>query len=210
MERLQDQCAAPLDFCPMPEISHVRIAVPEQGDLNRILREGGAQSFPQWLYAEPGEEARILWWGVRSAPIELLDLPPADDARFGLFPRPVDDWTEAPRGLVVATVDAERAHSDLAPAIGNAWHAAGDDEILGASCWRLGLGRSELVLAEPNREGYAAACLARFGEGPIAIALDGTTAAGRAARTNPVEIGPATYVRIGPGTSPTLIFLPAR
>ena len=194
----------------MPEVSHVRIAVPEQADLNRILREGGAQSFPQWLYAEPGEEARILWWGVRSAPIEMLDLPPADDARFGLFPRPVDDWTQAPRGLVLATVDAERAHADLAPALGNAWHAVGDDEILGARCWRMTLGRSELVLAEPNAEGYTAACLARFGEGPIAVALDGTTASGRAARTNPVGSGPATYVRIGPGTSPTLIFLPAR
>ena len=194
----------------MPEISHVRIAVPEQADLNRILREGGAQSFPQWLYAEPGEEARILWWGVRSAPTELLDLPPADDARFGLFPRPVDDWTEAPRGLVLATVDAERAHADLAPAFGTAWHAVGNDEILGATCWRMPLGRSELVLAEPDGEGYAAACLARFGEGPIAVALDGTTASGRAARTNPVGSGPATYVRIGPSTSPTLIFLPAR
>jgi hypothetical protein len=194
----------------MPEVSHVRIAVPEQADLNRILREGGAQSFPQWLYAEPGDEARILWWGLRSAPIELLDVLMGDDARFGLFPRPVDDWTEAPRGLVLATVDAERAHADLAPALGVAWHAVGDDEILDASCWRMTLGCSELVLAEPKGEGYTAACLARFGEGPIAVALDGTTASGRAARTNPVGSGPATYVRIGPGTSPTLIFLPAR
>ena len=193
----------------MPEISHVRIAVPDQGDLNRILREGGAQSFPQWLYAEPGAEARILWWGVRSAPTQMLDRPPAEDARFGLFPRPVDDWTEAPRGLVLSTVDAERAQADLAPAFGTAWHEAGDDEVLGARCSRITLGRGELVLAEPTTEGYAAACLARFGEGPIAVALDGTTAAGRAARTNPVDGGPATYVRIGPGTSPTLIFLPA-
>ena len=194
----------------MPEISHVRIAVPDQGDLNRILREGGAQSFPQWLYAEPGDEARILWWGVRSAAIELLDIPSPDDARFGLFPRPVDDWTEAPRGLVLSTVDAERAQADLAPAFGTAWHEAGADQVLGARCWRITLGRGELVLAEPTTEGYAAACLARFGEGPIAVALDGTTATGRSARSNPVDAGPATYVRIGPGTSPTLIFLPLR
>ena len=33
----------------MTEISHVRLMVPEQATLNRILREGGAQSFPQWL-----------------------------------------------------------------------------------------------------------------------------------------------------------------
>jgi hypothetical protein len=194
----------------MPEISHVRIAVPDQGSLNRILREGGAQSFPQWLYAEPGDEARILWWGVRAAPTQVLDVPPADDARFGLFPRPVDDWTEAPRGLVLATVDADRAQSDLAPALGSEWHQVADDEILGARCWRLALGRSELILAEPAGEGYVAACLARFGEGPIAAAVDGTTAAGRAARVNPISGGAATYVRLGPATSPTLIFLPAR
>jgi hypothetical protein len=72
------------------------------------------------------------------------------------------------------------------------------------------LERSELVLAEPIGEGYVAACLARFGEGPVAVALDGTTVAGRAARTNPVTGGPATYVRLGPATAPTLIFLPAR
>ncbi|MGH2401879.1 MAG: hypothetical protein ACRDE6_04145 [Candidatus Limnocylindria bacterium] len=194
----------------MAEVSHVRIAVPDQGSLNRILREGGAQSFPQWLYAEPGDEARVLWWGVRSAPIQVLDIPPPDDARAGLFPRPVDDWTEAPRGVVIATVDADRAVDDLEPAFGSSWHEVGEDAILGARCRRTTLGRGELVLAEPSTEGYAAACLARFGEGPIAVALDGTTAAGRAATTNPVSGGPATYVRIGPGTAPTLIFLPAR
>jgi hypothetical protein len=193
----------------MPEVSHVRIAVPEQAILNRILREGGAQSFPQWLYAEPGEEARFLWWGIRGAPTQMLDVPAPDDARFSLFPRPVDDWTEAPRGLVLATVDLDRAVSDLTPALGDAWHDAGDEEVLGARCRRMQLGRSVLVLAEPNTEGYAAACLARFGEGPIAVALDGTMRTGRVARTNPVGDGHATYVRLGPGTAPTLIFLPA-
>ena len=193
----------------MPEISHVRIEVPEQGTLNRVLREGGAQLFPQWLYAEPGEEARIRWWGLRGAPLQMLDVPEDADARRGLFPRAVDDWTEAPRGLVLATVDAERAIADLEPALGSAWAEAGDDDVLGCRCWRLTLGRSELVLAEPATEGYAAACLARFGEGPIAVALDGTTEGGRVTITNPVSLGPATYVRLGPRTAPTLIFLPA-
>jgi hypothetical protein len=193
----------------MPEISHVRIAVPEQGPLNRILREGGAQSFPQWLYAEPGVEPRFLWWGIRAAPTQMLDVPDTDDARYGLFPRPVDDWTEAPRGLVLASVDLDRAARDLAPALGGDWHDVADDEVLGARCRRLHLGRSELVLAEPIAEGYAAACLARFGEGPIAVALDGTAVAGRAAAINPIGGGHATYVRLGPGPAPTLIFLPA-
>ena len=194
----------------MPEISHVRIAVPDQASLNRILREGGAQLFPQWLYAEPGDEPRILWWGVRGAPLQMLDVPAADDPRHRLFPRAIDDWTEAPRGLVVATVELDRAISDLEPALGSGWHAATDDDVLGARCRRLELGRSVLVLAEPSTEGYAAACLARFGEGPIAMVLDGTALAGRASRTNPVDGGPATYVRIGPATALTLIFLPAR
>lgn len=193
----------------MPEISHVRVAVPDQGVLNRILREGGAQLFPQWLYAEPGDDSRLLWWGIRSAATQQLEIPAEDDARYGLFPRPIDDWTEAPRGLILATVDADRAASDLA-VLGDAWHDAGDDEILGARCRRLSLGRSELILAEPSTEGYAAACLARFGEGPIAVVLDGTTSAGRVARSNPVSGGSATYVRVGPGTAPTLVFLPVR
>jgi len=193
----------------MPEISHVRFGVPDQATLNRILREGGAQSYPQWLYAEPGAEQRILWWGVRDASTQLLDLPADDDPRRGIFPRPIDDWTEAPRGLVIATVDAERAAADLAPAIADRWQEVGEDTNLGARCTRLTLGRSELVLAEPITESYAAACLARFGEGPIAVALDGTAASGRAELFNPVTLGPATYVRIGPGTAPTLIFIPA-
>jgi hypothetical protein len=192
----------------VPEISHVRIAVPEQGILNRILREGGSQLFPQWLYAEPGVEARILWWGVRGA----LTAPSPEDVGVspGLMPRQVDDWTEAPRGLVLATVDAQRAAKSLDPILGDGWHATGRDDLLGADCWRLALGRSVLVLAEPLTEGYVAACLARFGEGPIAVALDGAPASGRAALTNPISDATATYVRIGARTAPTLIFLPPR
>ena len=192
----------------MAEISHVRIGVPDQGELNRILREGGAQLFPQWLYAEPADEPRLLWWGIRGAPTQLLEVP--EDGSAALFPKAIDDWTEAPRALVLATVDAERAASDLSPVLGDAWSDAGEDEQLGARCRRVAVGRSLLLLAEPITEGYAAACLARFGEGPIAVALDGTTATGRAVTRSPVNDGPATYVRIGPRTAPTLIFLPAR
>ena len=192
----------------MAEISHVRIAVPDQGALNRILREGGAQLFPQWLYAEPAAEARIVWWGVRGATTDALDVPD-DPARAGLFPRPIDDWSEAPRGLVLATLDTDRAIEDLAPAFGTTWHDAGSDAILGASCRRMILGRSVLVLAEPTTEGYVAACLARHGEGPVAVALDGTSLAGQRASMNPVTAGQATYVRLGPKAAPMLIFLPA-
>ncbi len=193
----------------MPEISHVRLAVPEQSTLNRVLREGGAQSFPQWLYAEPGDEPRILWWGLRGAPVAELE-PPDDPARAGLFPRPVDDWTESPRALILATVDIERAVEDLSPALGAEWHDSGDDAILGARTRRMRLGRGDLLLAEPSTEGYVAAALARFGEGPVAVAIDGTATAGRAVTTNPVSGGPGTWARIGPGAAPYILFLPAR
>jgi hypothetical protein len=188
----------------MPEISHVRMAVPDEGVLNRVLREGGAQLFPQWLYAEPGREPRILWWGLRGAMVELEVTPESS----GLLPRPVDDWTDAPRALVLATVDADRASSDLAAAIGPMqWLDTGVDEQLGARCRRAPVGRSVIVLAEAATEGYVAACLAQFGEGPVAVALDGASPAGRRMARNPVSGEPATYVRIGPATAPTLIFL---
>jgi hypothetical protein len=192
----------------MTEISHVRLAVPDQATLNRILREGGAQLFPQWLYAEPGPEPRILWWGLRGAP-PFAEIP-SSGPLASLFPRAIDDWTEAPRGLILGTLDSERAAADLAPLVGSDWHDAGMDDVLGARCRRTTLGRSVLVLAEPSTEGYAAACLARFGEGPVAVALDGTSAAGRSVSRNPVTDGPATYVRLGPKTAPTLIFIPPR
>jgi hypothetical protein len=191
----------------MPEISHVRLAVREQASLNRVLREGGAQSFPQWLYAEPGPEARILWWGLRD-PLELVSLP--DDARHGLFPRPIDDWTDPPRAVLLATADAERAVTDLEPLIGSDWHETGEDAVLGAACRRMELGRGQLVLATPTTEGYVAACLADHGEGPIGVALDGTSLAGRPVSENPVSDGPAVWIRLGPGTAPYLLFLPAR
>jgi hypothetical protein len=193
----------------MAEISRVHIGVPDQGTLARILREGGAQLFPQWLSAEAAPTAQLLWWGIRGADVELLDVP-ADEARAGFFPRPIDDWSDAPRGLVLATVDAERAAESLEPAISGRWHDTGIDKELGAHVWRSKVGRGVLLLAEPSIEGYTAACLARFGEGPIAVALDGTTAAGRAVSRSPVNDGAATYVRMGPGTAPTLIFLAAR
>ena len=193
----------------MAEITHVRIAVPEQATLNRVLRQGGAQLFPQWLYAEPGEEPRILWWGVRGGQLQMMEVPD-DPARAGLFPRPNDDWTETPRGVILATLDADRAAADLSPALGDEWLDAGVDEVLGASCRRLVMGRGMLVLAEPTTEGYVAACLARWGEGPVALALDGDAQIGTPVLDNPITDGPAAWVRIGPRTAPYLLFLPAR
>lgn len=194
----------------MVEISHVHLLVTDLPGLNRLFREGGAQLFPQWLSTDYSDEPRIGWWGMRGIPMEALD-PPKDAARRGLWPRPFDDWTEPPRGLVLATADAGRAASDLAGVIGSDadWWEVGEDSELGATCRRVTVGRSVLVLAEPSNKGYAATCLKKHGDGPIAVALDGTTTSGRSTQTNPVTDGPATYVRIGPAAAPTLIFLPA-
>jgi hypothetical protein len=194
----------------MPEISHVHLAVPDQATLNRIFREGGAQAFPQWVSTEFAERPRITWYGMRGVLMINVE-PPDDPARRGLWPQPFDDWSEPPRGVVLATVDAARAATDLAPVVGAdaTWWETGEDPLLVATCRRTTLGRSVLVLAEPTGEGYVAACLARFGEGPVAVALDGTTSVGKAATTNPVSDGPARYVRLGEADAPTLIFLPA-
>lgn len=189
----------------MAEISHVRIGVPDQAALQRILREGGAQAFPQWLYAEPADDAAILWWGVRGITTDRSGEGP--NAR--LFPRLVDDWTEAPRGLVVATVDADRAARELGELLGLHWETETEDAILDARCRRAQLGRAYLVVAEPIGEGSLAASLARFGEGPVAVALDGGGTAGRHVERNPVTLGRAAYLRVGGPASPTLIFLRA-
>lgn len=191
----------------MAEISHVRMGTPEQDTLSRLLREAGTTMFPQWLYAEPADEAEILWWGIRGAPTQLLQRID-DPARRRLLPRPIDDWSEPPRGLVLATADARRAAGELAPVLGEDWHAAGEDPLIGARCYRIAVGHAFVVLAEPIAEGYTATCLSRFGEGPVAIALDGENATGRASRWNPVSLGPAVYVRVGEAIrSPMLIFL---
>jgi hypothetical protein len=194
----------------MPEISHVHLVVPDLATLNRIFREGGAQAFPQWLSTDYADRARIDWYGMRGVLMVNIS-PPEDPSTRGLWPRPHDDWSEPPRGVVLATVDATRAAADLAPVVGAdaTWWESGEDPLLGATFRRTTLGRSELILAEPTTEGYVAACLARFGEGPVAVALDGTTNVGRAATTNPVTDGPARYVRLGEPDAPTLVFLPA-
>ncbi len=146
-----------------------------------------------------------MWWGVRD-PRGVGSLPAHDDPRYGLFPRLVDDWTDPPRALFLVTADAERAAQDLQPMIGSKWHPAGEDAVLGATCQRMRIGRGELVLAQPAGEGYALDCLARFGEGPFAVALDGTSAGGRSGEQQPGDerrcgLGPARDVRhlpVGP------------
>ncbi len=191
----------------MPEISQVRLTVPVETTLQHLMREGGAIGWPGWLSVETGTQPRIAWWGVSGLGADLPDRLEALPSN--LFPRLHSAGSASPRGLVLGTVDADRAASDLARLLGTAWDEAADDPVLGARCRVAQLGAGRLVLAEPSTEGYLAACLARFGEGPVAIAIDGSVDEGQLAATNPVNGGPASWVRLGRGTAPYLLFVAA-
>jgi len=175
----------------MREIGHIRLRVPEPGALTRLLFGDGVP--PAWLRVETGLMPRIVAWSV------------SDSSAAASF--------DGPRAVILATVDADRAAGELGAQFGDGWTDTGRDDLLGANCRRLPVGRSLLVLAEPSTEGYTAACLARFGEGPIGVAMAAPAgvvpAGGRHAARNPVDDGSATYLRIGPGTAPTFILLSA-
>ncbi len=94
-------------------------------------------------------------------------------------PAPEPTGDSAPGGarlaaLGWATVDAER----LAVALGKPLSAEGyADPALGATGFGVESASLPLVLLEPSTEGRIAAALARIGEGPVALYLDGVTAA---------------------------------
>lgn len=71
-----------------------------------------------------------------------------------------------------ATVDAERLAAQLGkPLIGEPQA----DPALGAAGYRVASTNLPLVLLEPVTEGRIAAALARLGEGPVALYLEGVT-----------------------------------
>lgn len=91
----------------------------------------------------------------------------------------VDDSPSAtaPRGprlaaLGWATVDAERLAAALGKPLTDEAH---DDPALGATGHGIASASLPLVLLEPATEGRIAAALARLGEGPVALYLEGAT-----------------------------------
>ncbi len=91
----------------------------------------------------------------------------------------VDDSLSAtiPRGprlaaLGWATVDAERLAAALGKPLTDEAH---DDPALGATGHGIASASLPLVLLEPATEGRIAAALARLGEGPVALYLEGAT-----------------------------------
>jgi len=162
----------------------VTLGIAPDTDLLALLARAGLTEAPPWLRRAASPEPRWVSWET------------ADGAGDG------------PAGVVLATVDADRMESDLAELVDDGWEDAGEDAVLGTRCRRSRGSGGVFVLAEPTTEGYAAACLARFGEGPIAVALRSAAVGdGKRVLRNPVDDGPAAYVRLGPRTGPTLILL---
>jgi hypothetical protein len=129
--------------------------------------------------------------------------PRALDRIMGALTGPVgEDW--APLAVGWASVDLERAASELAAELGIAVAAflpAADSVVLGARCviahGVLADGQP-LAILEPRTEGRLAALLARRGEGPAATwaRSAASTAGGRTGTASP---GPFGFERLASG-----------
>lgn len=100
---------------------------------------------------------------------------PGPDATLPSDPRPNGSKTNGPRlaALGWATVDAQRLAAALGKTLSDEAH---EDPALGATGYRVASASLPLVLLEPASEGRIAAALARLGEGPVALYLDGIAA----------------------------------
>lgn len=93
-----------------------------------------------------------------------------------------------------ATVDAARLAETLGKSVADEAH---EDPALGAIGYGLASASLPLVLLEPASEGRLAAALARLGEGPVALYLDGT-------RPGP-DLGATPVARTGAGRDGRLL-----
>jgi hypothetical protein len=107
-------------------------------------------------------------------------------------------------GIGWATVELDRAGSELAAVGGGGWLQAERDELLGAASRRAAVQAGapvsppELVLLEPDTEGRLAASLVRFDEGVAAVYVrTGAPLAGAA----PEGGGPLGRGRLAASTS---------
>jgi hypothetical protein len=136
-----------------------------------------------------------------STPLEWLAAALAE----AVADAPLADVSRGPVALGWATVELDRAASELAAALGTSaadFLPAADSELLGARCRVAGgalPGRLSLAILEPATEGRLAATLARVGEGPAAVWLaaeDEIVAGTSAAHEGP--FGPERIVLGGP------------
>jgi len=163
------------------------------------MRRAGLAARPEWLIVESGHGPRIGWWSVTRTAGH--DAPDAG----GLAPRLADGRGPGPRGVILASVDLERAARELLDLVDGSWEAIPDDPVLGARCLSGKIGAGRLILVEPLTEGYAAAYLARWSEGPIGVAVDTDGLPDKVVPANPISDGPAGWVRVGGPSGPWLL-----
>lgn len=113
---------------------------------------------------------------------------------------PVPGPTEGPpsagprlAALGWATVDPERLAASLGKPLA---HEAHEDPALGAIGYGIASATLPLVLLEPATEGRIAAALARLGEGPVALYLDGVTVGTADDATPPTRTGTGRIGRL--------------
>lgn len=123
----------------------------------------------------PVSDGRVLLWPVL---LSVAAAEGSDPDRLEMgdpVPGPMAVSTPGDPRLVAlgwATVDAERLAASLGKPLA---HEAHEDPALGAIGYGIASATLPLVLLEPAAEGRIAAALARLGEGPVALFLDGVT-----------------------------------
>lgn len=135
-------------------------------------------------------DGQVQLWPVLLSVVEETHGPDLDRLEVGdPAPGPMERSTlGGPRlaALGWATVDAERLAATLAKPLGDEAH---EDPALGAMGYGIASAALPLVLLEPASEGRIAAALARLGEGPVALYLDGLTVDAAGDATPPGRTG---------------------
>jgi hypothetical protein len=162
-------------------------AAPDRG-IARFIGLGARQAAPGRLTLGPvdlvvvplpaasGSGERLLVGGPAppAGASEARDAPPAREAGAAVVTDPGDSGPSEALRLVAlgwATVEAERAAAEFGKDL---VEEAREDAILGARGHTLSTsGPLRLILLEPQTEGRLAAALARHGEGPVALYLEG-------------------------------------
>jgi hypothetical protein len=113
-----------------------------------------------------------------------------------------------------ATVELDRAETDLGAELATTFEPAGRDALLGATVRRSTGGQPQILILEPDTEGRLAGALARQGEGPVALylRLPGLDEIPAQLETGPGTglFGPARLVLNGPPAGPFIILVGQR
>jgi hypothetical protein len=129
------------------------------------------------------------------------------------------DWGPANESVMLeaigwATVELDRAETDLSAEFATAFEPTIREALLGATVRRSTGGQPQILILEPDTEGRLAGALARQGEGPVALYLrvPGLDEIPAQLETRPGTgpFGPARLVLNGPPAGPFLILVGQR